>query len=88
MSLFYTKTQLKKQRDWNNARIAKYLGMPDDTQDNPHGWSRQMQLFDKDRVHKAEETLEFQLEMVELEGLRRKRSPPSQEELDMDWCEW
>lgn len=55
----YTKTQLKRDREWTDAAIAKFLGEPDLRKNNPYSSRSQMHLYDAERVHAAENTSEF-----------------------------
>lgn len=55
----YTKTQLKRDREWTDAAISKFLGEPDGYTDNPYSSRTQIHLYDAERVHEVEGTSEF-----------------------------
>lgn len=55
----YTKTQLKRDREWTDAAIRKFLGEPDSHKDNPYSSRSQIRLYDAERVHAVEGTREF-----------------------------
>lgn len=55
----YTKTQLKRDREWTDAAIKKFLGDPDSHKDNPYSSRTQIHLYDAERVHAVEGTSEF-----------------------------
>lgn len=55
----YTKTQLKRDREWTDAAITKFLGEPDGYADNPYSSRTQIHLYDAERVYAVEGTREF-----------------------------
>lgn len=55
----YTKTQLKRDREWTDAAITKFLGEPDSYADNPYSSRSKIHLYDAERVHAVEGTDEF-----------------------------
>lgn len=55
----YNKAELKRDRDWTDAAIKKFLGEPDSYAENPRSRYSMICLYDADRVHAVEGTDEF-----------------------------
>ena len=55
----YNKAELKRDREWTDAAIKKFLGEPDSYAENPRSWHAMICLYDADRVHAVEGTDEF-----------------------------
>lgn len=55
----YNKAELKRDREWTDAAIKKFLGEPDSYAENPRSRHSMICLYDADRVHVVEGTDEF-----------------------------
>jgi hypothetical protein len=84
MSGFFSKTQLVKERGWTWPLIWKYLREPDRTLPNPHSKNRPIRLYLKSRVKKAEDSIEYQVDVAELEAERLGTSSAELDKAAMD----